>query len=88
MRGPRRGVTQEMASQKYQAVLDERERQKRSLELLEKVKQNGLALQHADMSLKRDAEIVTAAVRQDGLALKHACNELSLQGTACIQGNA
>eukprot|EP00971_Amphidinium_carterae_P221674 4400426-Amphidinium_carterae.1 len=40
--------------------------------VLEAVKQDGLALQHASSSCKRDRAIVLAAVKQNGFALQYA----------------
>ena len=44
--------------------------------LLERVEQNGYALQHAAAELKADKEIVATAVAQNGRALQHAAPEL------------
>ena len=46
-------------------------------EVMVAVKEDGLALEHADESLQKDKEIVMAAVKQDGRALYFA--EESLQ---------
>ena len=44
--------------------------------LLERVAQNGRALQHAAAELQADREIVATAVAQDGDALRYAAEEL------------
>eukprot|EP00972_Heterocapsa_arctica_P010646 1562545-Heterocapsa_arctica.AAC.1 len=46
------------------------------VEVLEAVKQDGLALRFASAELKGDREVVMEAVKQSGLALRFASQEL------------
>jgi len=45
-------------------------------EVLEAVKQNGLALEYASKELQNDRDVVLAAVKQCGEALRYASDEL------------
>lgn len=44
--------------------------------VMEAVKENGRALEHASKELQNDHEIVMEAVKEDGDALRHASKEL------------
>jgi len=66
-----------MAQQGWQLALAEGKRQDPvRLQLLQDVRQNGVALRYASDELQADHEVVLAAVTKNGCALQHASREL------------